>query len=73
MDGNSIKDAFSNKVGEIDGNRIKDVNYNIIAEVENGEIKDSYNKKVWTTEGVQQIIEGPGELTAVALWVLLIR
>jgi hypothetical protein len=71
--GKTIKDANSNKVGEIDGNIIKDAQYNIIAEVDKGEIKDANYNKIWTTEGVHQIIDGPDELSSAALWVLLLR
>ena len=73
IDGNTVKDAHYKKVGEIDGNIIKDAKFNKIAEVENGEIKDAHLNKLWTTEGVQNIIDGAGGLTSAALWVLLLR
>ena len=71
--GNTIKDAHLKKVGEIEGNIIKDANLNKIAEVKNGEIKDANLNKLWTTDGVQNIIDGTGGLTSAALWVLLLR
>jgi hypothetical protein len=71
--GKTIKDANLIKVGEIDGNIIKDAQYNKIAEIDNGDIKDANLNKIWTTEGVQQIIDGPDELSSAALWVLLLR
>ena len=73
IEGNTIKDAHYNKVGEIDGNIIKDANYNKIAEVDKDEIKDANYNKIWTTEGVQHIIDGAGGITSAALWVLLLR
>ncbi len=73
IEGKIIKDAHSNKVGEIVGHTIKDAHSNKIAEVKNGDIKDAQYNKIWTTDGVRQIIDGPGELPSAALWVLLLR
>jgi hypothetical protein len=73
IEGNTVKDAYYKKVGEIDGNTIKDANYNKIAIVENDEIKDAQHKKIWTTDGVQHIIDGAGGITSAALWILLLR
>jgi hypothetical protein len=73
IEGNTVKDANSKKVGEIEGNIIKDAQFNKIAEVDNDEIKDAHRRKIWTTEGVQNIIDGAGGITSAALWVLLLR
>jgi hypothetical protein len=73
IDGNYIRDANYSQKGQIDGNYIRDASYNIIAQVDGDYIRDANNNQIGTVYNVQNIIDGPGGPSLVALWVLFIR
>jgi sporulation protein YlmC with PRC-barrel domain len=73
IDGKYIRDSHGSRLGEIDGNFIRDSRGSRVAEIDGNNIRDSRGSRIGSMDDVRKIIDGPGGIALVALWVLLVR
>lgn len=73
MDGNYLRDRSGNRIAQVDGNYIRDKNGNRVGQIDGRYIRDSRGNRIGTIDDVRKVIDGPGGMTLVALWILFIR
>lgn len=72
-DGKRIRDGRYETVGDIDGMKIRDRNLHVVADFDGKTIRDARLARLGTIDDVKRVIDGPGGISLVALWVLLVR
>jgi hypothetical protein len=73
VDRNYVRNDTGTRIGEIDRNYIKDSQGRRIADFDDEYIKDSSGRTIATIKDVQKVIRGPGGISLVALWLLVVR
>jgi len=73
VDRNYIKDSHGRRVGEIDRLYVKDSRGQRLIEFDGRYIKDNRGQRIGTPDDVMKLIDGPGGMTLIALWVLFVR
>lgn len=69
----SIRDAHMSEVGKIKGAQIRDKHLTLVAEFDGENIRDAHLTKIGTIKEVRKVIDGPGGITLVALWLFFVR
>ena len=73
FDGKVIRDAAGKRLGSIEGDWLKGPSQNRLVTFDGSYVRDAAGSRLGTLKEIQQKIEGPGGMSLVSLWFLLIR
>ena len=73
FDGTTLRDRIGNKIAVFDGKVIRDARGNKLGSVEGTALHDARGTRIGTMSEIQKSIDGPGGMSLVGLWFLLVR
>ncbi len=73
IDRNNVRAWNGSRMGEIDRKNIRDAQGKKVLEFDGKNVKDDMGKKVIAIEEIQKIIEGPKDISLVAMWHFFVR
>jgi len=73
FDGNVIHDTRGTRLGTIERDSLKDPRGNKLATFDGRDIRDAHGSRIGTMGDIQKEIDGPGGMSLVGLWFLLVR
>jgi hypothetical protein len=69
----NLYDSHNSKIGSFDAKNIYDSHNSRVGSLDGMNIYDSHNSRIGTMDDVRKAIAGPGGMTLVAFWVLMLR
>jgi hypothetical protein len=73
FDGKVIRDARGNKLGSVEGTALHDARGLKLAVFDGRVVTDARGTRIGTMSEIQKSIDGPGGMSLVGLWFLLVR
>lgn len=73
FDGKVIRDARGISLGSIEKDCLRDPRGGRLATFDGRDVKDARGSRIGTIGEIQKVIDGPGGMSLVGLWFLLVR
>jgi hypothetical protein len=73
FDGRVIRDTRGSRLGTIERDCLRDPGGNRLATFDGRDIRDARGSRIGTMSDIQKEIDGPGGMSLVGLWFLLVR